>query len=68
MRQEEEDETHAVHDHAEVLEEGGEGLGPQVGDDKADAELDEAEAKAQAGESIVHDHDDEGSSNGEQAQ
>lgn len=68
LRQEEQNEAHAVHDHAEVLQEGREGLGPQVGDDEADAELDETEASAQAEQSIVHDHDDEGGGDGEQAQ
>ena len=45
LGEEEEDEAHAVDDDAEVLEEGGEGLGPEVGDHEADVELHETEAR-----------------------
>ena len=45
MGEEEENEAHAVDDDAEVLEEGGEGLGPEIGNHEADVEFHKTEAR-----------------------
>ena len=68
LGEEEEDEAHAVDDDAEVLEEGGEGLGPEVGDHEADVELHETEARGDARGLEKHDQHEEGGGDGEQAE
>ena len=45
LGEEEENEAHAVDDDAEVLEEGGEGLGPEIGNHEADVEFHKTETR-----------------------
>ena len=68
LGEEEENEAHAVDDDAEVLEEGGEGLGPEIGNHEADVEFHKTEARNEKRVLWIHDQHEEGGSDGEQTE